>query len=62
MQYARYKRNVKGGIEDDVFTKWRKVLKYTHRSRICKKVKQQFNQRERRQNRQSIQGEESEAD
>ena len=43
------KRPPKGGLEQDVFTGWRKVLCYTQRAGICKWVKAKANRRERRE-------------
>ena len=45
-------RPVKSGDEQDVFTGWRKVYKYTQRAGVCKKVKRQANRRERREGKQ----------
>lgn len=39
---------VKGGAEEDVFSGWRKVLCYTSRPGVCKRVKRGYNKRVRR--------------
>ncbi len=35
------------GAEDDVFTGWRRVLCYTSRAGVCKRVKQKFHRKQR---------------
>ncbi len=40
---------MKGGLEVDVFTGWRKVLCYTQRAGVCKKAKRKYNKRVRKQ-------------
>ena len=42
------KEPARSGFEDDVFSKWRRVLKYTQRSGVCKKAKRQANKRSRK--------------
>lgn len=39
---------LKGGLESDVFSKWRSRLCYTSRSGVCKKAKRSYNKRLRR--------------
>jgi hypothetical protein len=43
------KRIARDGAEQDVFTSWRRVLCYTSRAGVCKKVKRKANRRERRE-------------
>ncbi len=40
---------LKGGLEQDVFSAWRKLLCYTQKPRICKWVKSKYNKRMRKQ-------------
>lgn len=42
-------RAVKSGDEQDVFTGWRKLYKYTQRAGVCKSVKRRANRRDRRE-------------
>ena len=44
-------RAVKDGGEQDIFTGWRKMYKYTQRAGVCKAVKRRANRRERREGR-----------
>ena len=44
-----HREPLKGGDEYDVFTGWRKVLKYTSRAGVCRWVKAKFNRRMRRE-------------
>ncbi len=44
-------RAVRSGDENDVFTGWRKMYKYTQRAGVCKAVKRRANRRERREGR-----------
>lgn len=37
----------RNGAEQDVVTKWRKMLCYTNRPRVCAKIKRQIRRRER---------------
>lgn len=36
------------GAEEDVFSGWRRVLCYTQRAGVCKRIKRQYNRRFRR--------------
>jgi hypothetical protein len=42
-------RAVRTGDEQDVFTGWRKLYKYTQRAGACKRVKRRANRRDRRE-------------
>lgn len=42
------KEPAKGGLEQDVFSAWRKFLCYTQRPGVCKKAKKQNNRRFRK--------------
>lgn len=54
-QEATYRRPGKrSGADQDVFTKWRDLLCYTHRPGVCKGVKRSFNQRSRAQAKRTI--------
>ena len=43
-----HKEILKDGGEYDVVSRWRKVLCYTQRAGVCKKIKKQINRRVRR--------------
>lgn len=45
---------MKGGDEQDVFSRWRKVLCYTSRPGVCKSVKRKYNKRFRKASKQSL--------
>ena len=47
-------RPVRGGAEQDVFTRWRRLYCYTQRARVCKKVKTSASRRDRREARRAI--------
>lgn len=49
-----HRAKLKGGGEWDVFSRWRRVLCYTSRSGVCKRVKRQFNKRQRKAARLSV--------
>lgn len=40
---------LKGGAEYDVVTRWRRVLCYTTRAGVCRKIKRQMARRRRRE-------------
>lgn len=40
---------LKGGVEYDVFSNWRKHLCYTSKAGICKKIKRKYNKRFRKE-------------
>ena len=40
-------RAIKSGDEEDVFTGWRKLYKYTQRAGVCKGVKRRANRGDR---------------
>jgi len=44
-----HKAILKDGAEFDVVTGWRKVLCYTQRAGVCKKIKKQMSRRNRRE-------------
>lgn len=48
------KRQAVGGDEQDVFSRWRHVLKWTQRPGAIKRVKQRANRRERRTTKQRV--------
>jgi hypothetical protein len=54
--HAAHQIPPRGGIEQDVFSGWRKVLCYLAKPRICKWAKRQYNRRQRRQQRQEERG------
>jgi hypothetical protein len=41
-------RRVKGWAEQDVFTRWRRLMCFTQRAGVCKSVKRAANRRDRR--------------
>lgn len=43
-----YRIPMKGGAEMDVFSRWRKIMCYTSRPGVCKRVKRGYNKRVRR--------------
>jgi len=43
------KQKLKNGGEFDVVSKWRHVLCYLQRPKVCKKIKRQMNKRFRRE-------------
>lgn len=49
-----HREPLKGGDEWDVFTGWRKVLKYTARAGVCRAIKTKFNRRQRRESKEEI--------
>lgn len=55
-------RRVVTGEEQDVHTRWRKVLVWTHRAGAVRKVKQRTNRRERREGRAEAQAQRDETD
>ena len=51
---ATHRRPAKDGDEQDVFTRWRHVIKTYERPGVTKQAKQRHNRRERRQTKQRI--------
>ena len=47
-------RVIRTGDEQDVFTGWRGLYKYTQRAGVCKRVKRRANRRDRREAKQEI--------
>lgn len=48
------KRRIKGGDEQDVYTRWRSVLAWTKRAGAVKKIKKRTHKRERQEGKAEI--------